>query len=132
MPVDFVPDPCAGVSIFECFTLKECTLDELVADLENPVGDISAGIDLSIGRLIDVQAQIDAADACIIAAVTAAFAAAGEPLPIIPPSPPVPDFSSLQNDLTAIETEITDQLGALASTFTLEDDGTKITRIISA
>lgn len=132
MPVDFVPDPCEGTNIFQCFTLKNCNLDALVEDLTNPVGDISAGTDLSIGRLVDIQAELNACDTCIVAAVTAAFAIAGEPLPVIPPNPPIPDFSSLQDDLTDIETEITDQLGYLQSTFTLEDDGTKITRIISA
>lgn len=132
MAVDFVPDPCAGIAIFECLTLKSVSLDDLIADLDNPVGDVSAGTELSTSRLEDIQTTLNECDDCIVAAVTSAFALAGEPLPSIPPNPPVPDFTSLQSDLASMETEITDQLGYLQSTFTLEDDGTKITRIISA
>ena len=82
--------------------------------------------------MVDAQVTLDLMDACIIAAVTAAFAAAGEPLPPMPiPDPPI-DYSGTSDELTAMGDEITVPLGVLDAIFTLENDGTQITRIQSA
>jgi len=132
MPVDFIPDACAGASIFDCFALKECNLSEIINDLENPLSDLAAGFDASFGVVVEIQATLDLLDACIVAAVTEAFIIAGEPFPTLPP-PDIPaDFSSVSDELTDMADEITTPLGYLDSIFTLEDDGTKITRIQSA
>ena len=132
MPVDFVPDPCTAATIFNCLALKTCSLESLINDLLDPASGISAGFEKSFGIMVDAQVTLDAMDACIIAAVTAAFVAAGEPLPPMPiPDPPV-DYSSISNDLTSMVDEITNPLGVLDSIFSIEDDGTKITRIQSA
>ena len=132
MPVDFVPDPCSAVSAFQCFDLKNCSLEEFINDLANPLSGVSAGFEKAFGIMVDAQVTLDLLDACIIAGVTAAFAAAGEPLPAMPiPDPPI-DYSATSNELTAIGNEITVPLGILDAVFTLENDGTKITRIQSA
>lgn len=132
MPVDFVPDACTAVSIFNCLTLKTCSLEGLISDLENPASGLSAGFEKAFGIMVDAQVTLDAMDACIVAAVTAAFAAAGEPLPAMPiPDAPL-DYSSVSSSLTDMVDEITTPLGILDSIFSIEDDGTKITRIQSA
>lgn len=130
--VDFVPDPCVGISIFQCFTLRDCSLEELIADLENPVGDVSAGFDSDFLTLSNVETELDAIDACITAAIVAAFTIAGEPYTPPPASGPPVDFTSTSTELDGMVDEILTPLGALDTIFTLEDDGTKITRIISA
>jgi hypothetical protein len=131
MPVDFVPSVCAGTNIFLCFTKKDCDMVEFVQDLANPL-DIAAPFDFAFGDLINISAELEFVNACIIAGVTAAFAAAGEPLPTIPTPPPPFDPTSITDQLSDMQDEITTPLGILDSTFTLEDDGTKITRIQSA
>ena len=127
-PVDFVPVVCAGTSIFEClFNLKECKLKEGIKEAP----DIERGFKWSFGTVIDIEAELDIADACILAGVIEAFAIAKKPFPTLPPPDPPIDFSAVEADLTSMIGEVTTPLGILDPYFTLEFDASKVTRIIS-
>lgn len=82
-------DPCASLALKACFTAMACLLDG------DPVASIQAQGDFAAKASASLKIGIDGQNACLLAALALAFAAAGKIMPPIPPLPTVPDLTSV-------------------------------------
>lgn len=79
-------DPCAALAMKACITSMQC----LLAIGGDAVASIQAQASFTASASADLKVSIDANNACFLAALALAFAAASQALPPIPPLPTLP------------------------------------------
>lgn len=121
-PVDFVPAACEALQLANCIVNRDCQLADLDVEASFEVNGL---FQLNLDKLVQLQIEINALDACIFAAVVQAFLKAGCPVPTAPSPVDVPDFQDCIDGVTDQATEATAKLGHLQNTFnvTFNDEG---------
>lgn len=127
----FVPDPCAALAIQACIALKACKL----ADID--VGSLSKGFTTLVTAASDLDTTLSdsnvGVDTLLLAAVTAAFSAASETLPTLPPPPSVPDMvgcATTASNFESVVSQLIDPLGALGGVISITFDGNGLPTLI--
>lgn len=87
--VTFNIDPCAQLALKACIDAFICLLDG------DPAIALQARLAFAATASAELDIDIEGMNACFLAALALAFAAAGKVVPPIPPLPRLPDLAAL-------------------------------------
>jgi len=124
---DFVPTLCHALAIQGCINKQECKLPEL--NLPGLELAISGGLD----GVAEINLEIQAFDACLLAGLIQAFLTAGLTFPTLPTQDDLPDFEECKQQIEDLKNAADDPLSALGGVISVEFDETGLpTRIFNA
>lgn len=107
MPTEFVPEECSALAIQACIAAKQCFLDE------QRLGVFEKKTSSGTQKIGSAHAELGGQDSSLLAAVAAAYAEHGCPMPPLPATPPAPDLSPCTAELAALKARAADPLAFL-------------------